>query len=102
MVYINDIVQVSPDATCFLFADDTNLLITGRNSAELELKGQEALDSLARWSHLNGLAINKQKNQAIVFRCKNKNFHPFSLHYHNYPVEFVEHVRFLGLPFPII
>src|SRR5690606_13569677 len=34
LVYINDIVQVSPYATCFLFADDTNLLITGRNSAE--------------------------------------------------------------------
>src|SRR5690606_4773680 len=71
LVYINDIVQVSLDATCFIFADDTNLLITRRNSAELQQKGQEALNSLTRWSHLNGLTMNKQKNQAIMFRCKN-------------------------------
>ena len=38
IIYINDIPNISEDCTFIMYADDANILISGRNIAEIENK----------------------------------------------------------------
>ena len=68
-IFANDMAQFSAGADVLQYADDTQVLITGKKSelptliSRLEL----SLASLANWFRANSLKVNTSKTQLIVF-----------------------------------
>ena len=51
----------------FLFADDTNLFISGRNSQKLYEAANNDLNAIAEWLKVNRLSLNVKKTHYMVF-----------------------------------
>ena len=72
IIYINDIVNISNILQMILFADDTNLFLSGPNVNDICTRLNAELCKLSRWFKLNKLSLNIKKTNFIVFRPKNK------------------------------
>ena len=68
-VFANDLSLHAPDARIIQYADDTQVLVSGRKSeldstvARLEV----TLDALSDWFAANGLKVNAEKTQLMTF-----------------------------------
>ena len=71
-LYVNDIINLNNRWTIELFADDTNVLITGKNEQELILQTKNILKQFEQWFIANGLKLNTNKTKIIIFKNKNK------------------------------
>lgn len=69
-IYINDTIDINNDAEFLLYANDTSLFVSGKNSAEIIVKAQSVLSDVLRWSTTNGLRINAKKMKAVFFRSR--------------------------------
>ena len=69
MLYANDLSLFVPeDVTIVQYADDTQLMVTGRKSDVLRLiaRMENALDTVYQWFCHNGMKLNAKKTQMIV------------------------------------
>ena len=62
IIYINDIVNISNILQMILFADDTNLFLSGPNVNDICTRLNTELCKLSRWFKLNKLSLNVKKN----------------------------------------
>ena len=67
LIYINDLPNVCDNTMPFLFADDTNLFISGRNSQKLYEAANIDLNVIAEWLKVNRLSLNVKKTHYMVF-----------------------------------
>ena len=67
LMYVNDIAHVLPDNNLRLFADDTNVFITGNNIESLQLDSINALTKLHKWFSANMLSLNISKTCFTLF-----------------------------------
>ena len=67
LIYINDLPNVCDKTMPFLFADDTNLFISGRNSQKLYEAANNDLNAIAKWLKVNRLSLNVKKTHYMVF-----------------------------------
>ena len=81
----------------FTFADDTALVYTGKNEAELMHIINDDLNIYVNWLFFNKLKINAEKTKYILFRQKNKVVGNLDIKINNESLEKVEHIRYLGL-----
>jgi len=58
IIYINDIVNISKILQMILFADDTNIFLSGRNLNKICSSMNIELNTLSRWFKLNKLSLN--------------------------------------------
>jgi len=73
IIYINDLVNISNILQVILFADATNIFVSGPDINELCRSVNIELTKLSRWFKLNKLSLNiKKKNNFIVFRSRTK------------------------------
>jgi len=73
LLYVNDISNVLGDKSVRLFADDTNIFITGSNIDALMIKAQNSLVKLHSWFRKNNLLLNISKTCFTLFSKKIKN-----------------------------
>ena len=69
MIYANDLGLFIPDSVSMVqFADDTQLLITGkkRNIQAMVTQMEETLHALFNWFCCHGMKVNAQKTQMLV------------------------------------
>ena len=69
LLYINDL----PSATklkCVIFADDTNLLVSGNDLAEIVDTLNRELESVSDFFKANRLKLNAKKTKTVCFRKK--------------------------------
>ena len=96
IIYINDLPQISSAARFIMYADDANIIITGKNVAEIS----EQLNTLSRglldWVDCNGLALNLQKTNYMLFARKNTDL-PHGLVIANTRIERKTEAKFLGV-----
>lgn len=71
-IYINDIVNSSQILQMILFADDTNVFLSGRDILEVNTALNIELAKLSKWFKLNKLSLNISKTNAIIFKSKQK------------------------------
>jgi len=64
---VNDIAQAAPGVQVKLFADDTNLFLSGIDISELICRSNNCLESLNRWCIANRLHMNFEKNECYGF-----------------------------------
>ena len=65
LLYINDIVNVSSEVNMILFADDTNVFITGENIDEMIGLLNVELKNIYQWLCVNTLSLNVKKRSLL-------------------------------------
>ena len=72
IIYINDLNSVSQQLRNIMFADDTNLFLTGNSIETIESLMNRELCNLIEWFQANLLSFNISKTNYIVFSKKKK------------------------------
>ena len=70
LIYVNDLANASKVVFSLLFADDTNMFLSGKDPDQLvEITNQE-MKYVVDWLRLNKLSLNLTKTHFILFRKK--------------------------------
>ena len=88
ILFINDLPDIFNHSNCFLFADDSKF-ICKTNCSDL----QSDVDSFTHWCTQNGLKINKDKCNFIIFNGK----FPDCIFVNNQPIHSINLLKDLGL-----
>jgi len=70
LLYINDLTLISTKLKNIMFADDTNLFLTGNSIAEVEQQLNIELVTVNAWFQANLLSLNVKKTSYIIFGHK--------------------------------
>jgi len=98
IIYINDLVNASNMLVPLIFADDTNLFITGNNINDLIETSNHELTNIVQWITANKLSLNTKKTKYIIFSSRNRSCKTNkSLKMNNEPIEQVKSIKFLGV-----
>ena len=65
VAYVNDVCEVIPHGSSYLYADDLAVLVSGKNVDTICVSMQENLDSLAAWCNTNKLTVNTAKTKVL-------------------------------------
>lgn len=68
IIYVNDISIISPNASLVLFANDTNIFLSGSNYVRLQQTIRNDLAAFSDWLAANKLSLNVDKTNFIVFK----------------------------------
>ena len=95
-MYINDLPSfLSCDV--LLYADDTTLVLYGKNLHQLFLSAQTQLDILENFSLANHLQLNPKKSKYMLFAPNLKHADaPYSIKLGIHELERVSYFKFLG------
>ena len=96
ILYVNDICNVSNILKLILFADDTNLFISGRDLPSLCHIITNELTKMYKWFNVNKLSLNVSKTNFMVFSNKKVN-QELNILINNMRIEQVENTKFLGV-----
>lgn len=98
LLYVNDIVNASPTLLPMLFADDTNLFLSGNNLDNLLTSANAEMKNILDWVHANKLSLNINKTHYIVFRTRGKQVQSnLNIYLNDVKLEQVESTKFLGV-----
>ena len=67
LIYINDLNQISEILQTIMFADDTNLFLSGKNAIDVESQFNRELVLISEWFNVNLLSLNVKKTSYMVF-----------------------------------
>ena len=68
LLYINDLANASDVIFSLLFADVSNMFITGKNPDDLVIKMNAKIVKVVDWLKINKLSLNLKKTHFIIFR----------------------------------
>ena len=72
LLYVNDMQYVSPKFCPIIFADDTNLFVSGKNDHEISNIITSEIPKLELWFLANKLLVNSQKTNYMIFKKNQK------------------------------
>ena len=93
---INDIIRTVPNSTVYTYADDTTLIITTPNIADLQTIAQTELSNLINYFHHNNLVPNATKTNYTIFYPRNQHDQT-TLSINDTKLEHKEKAKLLGL-----
>ena len=100
-IYVNDMCLYIDGVEIIQFADDTQILISGKKKhlAAMVAKLEQALDQLSEWFNENRLKVNASKTHMIVFGTKPmlKNLRQISVKFGGTAIQESRVVKNLGL-----
>ncbi|KAI5746640.1 hypothetical protein M8J77_005838 [Diaphorina citri] len=70
LLYINDLVQCDTSAKFVIFADDTSILIGGKDRGDVVGKARDTLSTVASWFSNNKLTLNGDKTSFMYFKSQ--------------------------------
>ena len=95
LMYINDLCNVSSLLFSLLYADNTNMFVTGKNIENLIFLINTALKKIVIWLNANKLSLNVKKTHFIIFIFSNKRIvNTNDRVIDNQPVSRVSHTKF--------
>ena len=101
LIYINDIINSSSLGNFVLFADDTNIFVSGATITEAYSLANNVLESLDKYMTLNKLHINMTKCCYILFKPKSsavdQPYPDLHLTINGTIIKQVSHAKFLGV-----
>ena len=98
LLYINDLANASDVIFSLLFADDSNMFITGKNPDDLVTKMNAEILKVVDWLKINKLSLNLKKTHFIIFRKpRQKITLENELRIDNVKIEMKTHTKFLGV-----
>ncbi|KAL1447934.1 hypothetical protein WDU94_000587 [Cyamophila willieti] len=96
LVFINDLIHSTDQASFTLFADDTTVLVSGRTEEDVFIKANKVLSDICGWFTANRLKLNQDKTSYLYFNPHRDDSLP-SIKAHNITVNPNNDVKFLGL-----
>ena len=97
LIYINDLSTVSEACLPILFADDTNIFITGRNIDAMCQQLNDDLGKIQEWLCSNKLSLYVLKTHYMIFTPRNKAAHDVSMKICSENISRVYVTKFLGV-----
>ena len=98
LLYINDIHTCSSLLSFILFADDTNLFISGKNIEELEILVNREMKCVQVWLEDNQLTLNLKKTNYVVFKSHKKQCKKeLKIKLNEYVINKANNTKFLGV-----
>ncbi|MFZ2538156.1 MAG: reverse transcriptase family protein, partial [Oscillospiraceae bacterium] len=95
LIYINDLNYASKLLQTIMFADDTNLFLTGKSLQQIETQLNEEMLVINEWFKSNKLSLNLTKTSYIIFG--NKTYQDLNIFMHNTRIERQYDAKFLGV-----
>ena len=96
LIFNNDLHKVVENCFTILFADDTTLYISSKNSNYLKWCIEHDMMLLLDWFHANKLTLNLFKTQFLLFKSNNK-IKQFSININNTAIYPCITSKFLGV-----
>ena len=96
LLYINDLANVSNMVKLVLFADDTNLYMSGGNIEQLMMSLNRELVKLESWFKVNKLSLNVAKTNFMVFTNRSVSI-PVVIKLCGLTIDRVNVTKFLGV-----
>jgi len=96
VIYINDIPEIYKFAKFILYADDANIIVTGRTMAEIIEHVESLAKVLVGWVSSNGLALNLKKTKYIIF-SRSRIDNNYNLTISDKLIERTSEAKFLGV-----
>ena len=99
LLYINDLPMASAVLKLVLFADDSNLLLQGKNPSDISNTLSIELSKINDWFCANKLLLNANKTKLIIFKSRKcrVNIDPPPVFLNGVEIKQVGHNNFLGL-----
>ena len=98
LIYMNDISKCSKILSFILFADDTNLFYSHKNTDVLVKTMNQELRKITSWLSANKLSLNVKKTHFMIFKTKRKKLNQtLSIEINNQKIHKVKCTKFLGL-----
>ena len=97
LLYINDLTTVSSTSLSVLFADDTNIFLSGKSLQSMSMTLNEQLTAIYEWLCCNKLSLNVLKTHYMIFTPRNKKVNDINLYINNVPIGRVYVTKFLGV-----
>ena len=99
LLFINDLQYVSQRLFSIIFADDTNLFISGKDINEMNHALNIELKSIHEWFTANNLVLNLKKTCYMIFKPKNKKIDEeiIKIYIDNHQIQRVTNTKFLGV-----
>ena len=96
-IYINDLHTVCKQSLPILFADDTNLFLSGKKLDDMQKLMNEELTETALWLKANKLSLNIKKTHYMLFKNRGVTEKDMCLKIDNEAVTQVKKTKFLGV-----
>ena len=99
ILYINDLQFSSNVLDSILYADDSNLFISGKNITNTCAILNNELDKVNQWFLANKLKLNVDKTSCMIFKTKNKqvDLSDINIHMAGINIPIVQKTKFLGV-----
>ena len=97
LLYINDLTTVSSTSLSVLFAEDTNIFLSGKSLQSMSMTLNEQLTAIYEWLCCNKLSLNVLKTHYMIFTPRNKKVNYVNLYINNVPIGRVYVTKFLGV-----
>ena len=99
IIFINDIVFSSNIVKFLMYADDTNIFISSRSLMENFTAMNDELGKISAWLKANGLTLNADKCEYMIFHRKHRKLTPFNskLYIDGSEIKRVLSTKFLGV-----
>lgn len=99
IIYLNDLPDACNDFVSLInYADDTNIIVRDKNITNLLDKSENHFLALKKWFHDNGLILNANKSQCLIFRTQqNRSDIPEKLPLGSDEVDIQDECKFLGV-----
>ena len=96
-LYINDLASASETCFSILFADDSNMFISGKDVEVMSEKLNSDMENIRQWLCCNKLSLNVSKTHYMVFAQKSKHVDDLNVKIQNTKIERVSVTKFLGV-----
>lgn len=98
LLYINDLHAVTDNLFFLMYADDTNIFVTGNNPVDLENVMNNEMEIFFTWLRANKLSLNVSKTHAMTFsNITHISNYVFDIRIDATSVQFVNKTKFLGV-----
>ena len=98
LLYINDLSNVSKKMFSLLFADDSNMFLSGKNPDDLIRTMNEEMVKVVDWLQINRLSLNLNKTHFILFQRKRVKISlSVDLIINNVKIDMIKKTKFLGV-----
>ena len=101
LIYINDLSNIYTLLFTYLFADDTNIFLHGKNIDDLVEQINLEVSKIVMWLEVNLLLLNIKKTHFMIFATGNHSIHKYNEVNqdlkNNIPIDRVHSTKFLGV-----
>lgn len=101
IMFINDLPLYTNSVNTDMYADDTNLYVSGESKSAIERKLQISLNSLSTWCKYNGMLLNTSKTKVMLITTHQKRTSLTSknldLHFNNDNLNTITGDKILGI-----